>query len=145
MGTFVYTYRTDDAGTPEEAEAAAADEAAAVEQAQTVALSAEGQALMEAARAEEEAKMADLSPLSPRIYLTQYYTEVLHGTEFTPLDYVGEIEDDVDERDLLYTRIQIHGTETLNMDVPGSYTLTFFVMDSEGHQSNMANLTVRVL
>ena len=145
VAVFVYTYRTGEGSAPEEAQAEAAAEPAAAEQVQALALSPEGQALSDAARAEEEAKIAELSPLSPRIYLTQYYTEVLHGTEFAPLDYVGEIEDDVDARDLLFTRIQIHGTETLSMDVPGSYTLTYFVMDSEGHQSNMANLTVRVL
>ena len=107
--------------------------------------SPETTAAKEAARQKEEAKISELSPLSPRLYLTDYYTEVLHGTEFNPVSFVDRIEDDTDEQDFLFTRIQIYGTEGLNMDVPGSYELTFYLMDSEGHQSNMAILTVRVL
>ena len=97
------------------------------------------------ARAEQEAKIEELSPLSPRIHLSEYYTEVMHGTDFNPLAYVEEIQDDVDEREFLFTRIQVYGLDTLDMNVPGSYELTYYLMDSEGHQSNMAILTVRVL
>ncbi len=112
---------------------------------ESAAVSAEAEALMESYKAEQEAKIQELDPRSPKIYLTQYYTELPHGTEFSPLSFVEEIEDDVDNRDLLFTRIQINGIEALNMDVPGSYDLGYFVLDSEGNQSNLAYLTVRVV
>lgn len=153
VGTLVYTYRMasdapagqDETWTGEE-EGDAGEEPAAMaeEPAGEMPPSEEAEALNESARAEQEARIQELSPVSPRIYLSRYYTEVLHGTEFNALTYVSEIEDDVDARDLLFTRIQINGMESLNMDVPGSYTLTYFVMDSEGHQSNLADMTVRV-
>ena len=153
VSTLVYTMKTEDALAGQEASAGGEEQGVQEQSSQADSADAAAQTAPPAdesdqakqARAEQEAKLEELSPVSPKLYLTEYYTEVMHGTDFNPLAYVQDIQDDVDERDFLFTRIQVYGLDTLDMNVPGSYELTYYLMDSEGHQSNMAILTVRVL
>lgn len=97
---------------------------------------------METTRAEQEAKMEDLSAEAPRISLTDYYVEIPSGEPFDETSYIESIEDDVDSEEFLLARLITNGT--IDVNVPGTYEVTYYVLDSSGKQSNMATLTVRV-
>lgn len=99
-----------------------------------------GQALSEeeAAKEEQEA-LADAMPAgSPRIYLTDYVVHISAGTSVDRLSYVKEITDDTDDIFELYRKIQIEGD--LNANIAGTYECKYYVIDSNGNQSNVALL-----
>lgn len=97
----------------------------------------------EKAKEREEGKIEKLNPGDPRFYLSTYYLEVAKGTQLDDLlNYVKTIEDDKDETNDLFRKIQITGTVDTN--TAGTYELTYFVLDSDGNASNGAVLTVVV-
>ena len=96
----------------------------------------------EKAQEREEAKIDKLNPQDPRFYLTTYYVEIDKGTQLDQLSYVKSIEDDKDQSSDLYRKIQITGNVDVN--TPGTYELTYYVVDSNGNASNGAVLTVVV-
>lgn len=144
--TILYSTDANQAAAQAAAEQAAADQAAqdqaAAEQA------AQGDAAGERAQttddgaAQNEAAIAALSAESPRFYLTQYSVELERGAELNELSYVQDISDDEDSRDELYQGIQISGEVDTN--TPGEYTLEYHVVDSDGNNSNVAQLRVTV-
>ena len=144
--TIVYSTDANQAAAQAAAEQAAADQAAqdqaAAEQA------AQGDAAGESAQttddgaAQNEAAIAALSAESPRFYLTQYSVELERGAELNELSYVQDISDDEDSRDELYQGIRISGEVDTN--TPGEYTLEYHVVDSDGNNSNVAQLRVTV-
>ena len=144
--TILYSTDANQAVAQAAAEQAAADQAAqdqaAAEQA------AQGDAAGERAQttddgaAQNEAAIAALSAESPRFYLTQYSVELERGAELNELSYVQDISDDEDSRDELYQGIQISGEVDTN--TPGEYTLEYHVVDSDGNNSNVAQLRVTV-
>ena len=141
--TRTIVYSTDAA----QAAAAAADQAAQ-DQAAVDPSAAQGDAAGESAQtgddgaAQNEAAIAALPAESPRFYLTQYSVEVERGADFNELSYVQDISDDKDSRDELYQGIQISGEVDTN--TPGEYTLEYHVVDSDGNNSNAAQLKVTV-
>ena len=64
------------------------------------------------------------------------------GTPVDQLSYVSDIQDDVDATNTLYRQIQIEGN--VDTGVPGTYELTYYVVDSSGNESNRAVLTIVV-
>lgn len=96
----------------------------------------------EQAQKTEEDKIAQLSPQDPRIYLTTYYVEVPVGTTLDKLSYVRDIQDDTETTSDLFKKIQITGD--VNTATPGTYELTYYVVDDQGNISNGAILTVVV-
>ena len=93
--------------------------------------------------AAEQEKLADAMPAgSPRIYLSEYYVTASIGSSVNLLSYVKDIQDDKDNISELWRRIQINGQ--VNTAVAGTYTCTYYVVDSEGNMSNTAELTVVV-
>ena len=92
--------------------------------------------------AENEAKIAALSPGCPALYLKQYEEKLAVGSSFNLLGYVQEITDDVDDRSWLFQHIQVAGE--VNSYTPGVYEMIYYVIDSDGNQSNEAKLTVTV-
>ena len=141
--TRTIVYSTDAA----QAGAAAADQAAQ-DQAPADPSAAQGDAAGENAQtrddgaAQNEAAIAALPAESPRFYLTQYFVEVERGADFNELSYVQDISDDKDSRDELYQGIQISGEVDTN--TPGEYTLEYHAVDSDGNNSNAAQLRVTV-
>ena len=77
----------------------------------------------------EEAKIDRLNPQDPRFYLTTYYVEITKGTQIDRLSYVKDIQDDKDASNELYRKIQITGNVDVN--TPGTYELTYYVVDSK--------------
>nr|WP_295306090.1 immunoglobulin-like domain-containing protein [uncultured Blautia sp.] len=96
----------------------------------------------EKAQEREEAKIDKLNPQDPRFYLTTYYVEITKGTQIDRLSYVKDIQDDKDASNELYRKIQITGNVDVN--TPGTYELTYYVVDSNGNASNGAVLTIVV-
>ena len=89
----------------------------------------------EAAKREQE-KIDAMAPGAPKFYLTTYYLEIPVGTPVDQLSYVSDIQDDVDATNTLYRQIQIEGS--VDSGVPGTYELTYYVVDSSGNESNRA-------
>ncbi|MDC7286876.1 DUF5011 domain-containing protein [Blautia schinkii] len=96
----------------------------------------------EGAKRAQEEKITKLNPQDPRMYLTTYYLEVPVGTNIDRLSYIADIQDDVDATNELWRKIQIDGS--LDVNTPGTYELTYFVVDSNGNSSNGAVLTIVV-
>ena len=96
----------------------------------------------EQAQKTQEDKIAQLSPQAPKMYLTTYYVEVPVGTTLDKLSYVKDIQDDTESTSDLFKKIQITGD--VNTNTPGTYELTYYVVDNSGNSSNGAVLTVVV-
>lgn len=96
----------------------------------------------EVAIAEQEDRIAKLSPQAPRFYLKQHTLTVPLGGEFNKLDWVDEITDDKDDRSRLFRDIRVEGD--VDVSVAGTYSLTYFAVDSDGNRSNEEILTVTV-
>ena len=120
----------------EEAESEAAEEASADEKKVEELTPAE-----ETAKREQE-KIDAMDPGAPKFYLTTYYLEIPVGTSVDQLSYVSDIQDDVDATNTLYRQIQIEGN--VDSNTPGTYELTYYVVDSNGNESNRAVLTIVV-
>ena len=69
---------------------------------------------------------------SPKLYLNTY----------DKTSYIKEMTDDADSQESLFNQIEIDGD--VDTAVPGDYTLTYHVTDSDGNRSNAAVLTVHV-
>ena len=139
--TILYSTDANQTAAQAAAEQAAADQAAAEQAAQGDAAGESAQTTDDGA-AQNEAAIAALSAESPRFYLTQYSVELERGAELNELSYVQDISDDEDSRDELYQGIQISGEVDTN--TPGEYTLEYHVVDSDGNNSNVAQLRVTV-
>lgn len=96
----------------------------------------------EGAKRAQEEKITKLNPQDPKMYLSTYYLEVPVGTNIDRLSYISDIQDDVDATNELWRKIQIDGN--LDVNTPGTYELTYFVVDSNGNSSNGAVLTIVV-
>lgn len=92
--------------------------------------------------AEQEKKADEMPAQSPKIYLNEYYVTTSVGSTVDLLSNVKEIQDDKDNSNDLWHRIQISGT--VNTAAAGTYTCTYYVIDSDGNMSNSAELTVVV-
>ena len=68
--------------------------------------------------------------------------EVPVGTALNKLSYVKDIQDDTETTSDLFKKIQITGD--VNTATPGTYELTYYVVDNQGNSSNGAILTVVV-
>lgn len=139
--TIVYSTDVDQAAAQAAAEQAAQDQAAAEQAAQGDTAGESAQTTDDGA-AQNEAAIAALSAESPRFYLTQYSVELERGAELNELSYVQDITDDEDSREELYQGIRISGEVDTN--TPGEYTLEYHVVDSDGNNSNAAQLRVTV-
>ena len=139
--TILYSTDANQAAAQAAAEQVAADQAAAEQAAQGDAAGESAQTTDDGA-AQNEAAIAGLSAESPRFYLTQYSVELERGAELNELSYVQDISDDEDSRDELYQGIRISGEVDTN--TPGEYTLEYHVVDSDGNNSNVAQLRVTV-
>ena len=96
----------------------------------------------EQAREEQEALAEAMPAQSPRLYLTDYIVHVNRGESVNKLDYVKEIQDDDDNISELWHYIRVEGN--LDVNVSGTYELSYYVTDLNGNRSNIALLKVIV-
>ena len=95
----------------------------------------------ESAPATEEPQQNDTEE-SPKLYLNTYEVTVEAGNDLDKTSYIKEMTDDADSQESLFNQIEIDGD--VDTAVPGDYTLTYHVTDSDGNRSNAAVLTVHV-
>ena len=97
----------------------------------------------EAQASAEQEKQAEAMPAqNPRLYLSEYYMTTSVGSSVDLLSFVKDIQDDKDNISELWRRIQINGQ--VDTSTAGTYTCTYYVVDSDGNMSNNAELTVVV-
>ena len=86
----------------------------------------------------------DLTPVgeAPVIALTTDQVTIAAGTEFDPMSVVKGVADGSDDADSLSTRTSVDGVYDVN--VPGSYLLHYYVIDSDGNTSVVKTLTLNV-
>ena len=93
---------------------------------------------------EQQIDVANIQPngSNPVIKLGEYEFRIEKGGDFTPLNRVAVAVDDKDNRATLFRRFTVEGNYDVN--VPGTYTLKYFCMDSDGNVSNVETLTLVV-
>lgn len=91
---------------------------------------------------ESESETELLEPGHPVIKLTADNVTIEKGESFNPLEYVASIEDDYDDKYSLWRDIQLDGEYDVN--TAGTYTLSFYVLDSSGNRSNTARFKLIV-
>lgn len=89
-----------------------------------------------------EAAIAQLPPGSPQFRLNQYEVTLPVGSKFDYSTYIQDITDDKDDRSTLFRQIQLQNSVDTN--TPGSYEVVYYVIDSDGNQSNTATLKVNI-
>lgn len=85
---------------------------------------------------------AAADPSKPVLKLKQKKIEIKVGDAFDAVSQVSEITDDTDDRSALFRQIEIHGD--YSTDEPGTYTLTYTAMDSDGNVSAPVTLELVV-
>lgn len=90
--------------------------------------------------AEEEELKPDGS--RPAIALTQSEVTIKRGESFDPLSVVKGVVDDKDDRNRLYQRISADGERNTNKT--GTYSIRYYVKDSDGNTSDVKELTLKV-
>ena len=81
---------------------------------------------------------AAADPSKPVLKLKQKKVEIKVGDAFDAVSQVSEITDDTDDRSALFRQIEVHGD--YSTDEPGTYTLTYTAMDSDGNVSSPVTL-----
>lgn len=81
-------------------------------------------------------------PSKPVLKLKQKKIEIKVGDAFDAVSQVSEITDDTDDRSALFRQIEVHGD--YSTDEPGTYTLTYTAMDSDGNVSAPVTLELVV-
>ena len=82
------------------------------------------------------------SPRTLSVDISFSFPFLSHGNDLDKTSYIKEMTDDADSQESLFNQIEIDGD--VNTAVPGDYTLTYHVTDSDGNRSNAAVLTVHV-
>lgn len=85
---------------------------------------------------------AAADPSKPVLKLKQKKIEIKIGDAFDAVSQVSEITDDTDDRSALFRQIEVHGD--YSTDEPGTYTLTYTAMDSDGNVSAPVTLELVV-
>lgn len=74
----------------------------------------------------------------PVIRLITHEVHLTAGSYFDSMLFVETAEDDKDDINSLYAAIYIEGD--YNTNIPGEYELTYYCVDSDGNESNLAKL-----
>lgn len=90
--------------------------------------------------AQEDTLQADGE--KPVITLAEQAKTIARGTSFSPLAEVTEAVDDKDDRDTLFKSLHIDGE--YNVNKAGTYTLQYYVQDSDGNTSDPIAFTLTV-
>lgn len=89
-----------------------------------------------------EAAIAQLPAGSPQFRLNEYEVTLPVGSKFDYSTYIQDITDDKDDRSTLFRQIQLQNPVDTN--TPGTYEVVYYVVDSDGNQSNTAILKVNI-
>jgi flagellar biosynthesis GTPase FlhF len=78
----------------------------------------------------------------PAMKLAEEAKTIARGTSFNALNEVTDAVDDKDDRDTLFRGLHIDGTYNVNQ--AGTYTLQYYVQDSDGNTSDPITFTLTV-
>lgn len=78
----------------------------------------------------------------PAMKLAEQAKTIARGTTFNPLNEVTDAVDDKDDRDTLFRGLHIDGNYNVNQ--AGTYTLQYYVQDSDGNTSDPITFTLTV-
>lgn len=81
-------------------------------------------------------------PEIPVLTLASDTLEISVGQSFDVVSQVADITDDKDDRSSLFRRIRVKGVFDIN--IPGEYTLEYYVTDADGHESQHKQLKLVV-
>ena len=93
---------------------------------------------------ETEEESGELTPngTSPAIRLTESSRTIRAGESFDVLSVVDQVVDDQDDESVLSRRI--HADGEYNTSVPGTYTIRYYVTDTNNNTSNIEEFTLTV-
>lgn len=96
------------------------------------------------ASADTEQNTGELTPngASPAIRLTETSRSIKAGETFDVLSVIDQVVDDQDDAATLSRRI--HADGEYNTSVPGTYTIRYYVMDTNNNTSNIEEFTLNV-
>lgn len=83
-----------------------------------------------------------MDPAIPVLTLVSDTLEMTVGQPFDVISQVADITDDKDDRSFLFRRIRVTGV--LDVNIPGEYTLEYYVTDADGHESQHKQLKLVV-
>lgn len=78
----------------------------------------------------------------PAMKLAEEAKTIARGTSFNALNEVTDVVDDKDDRDTLFRGLHIDGNYNVNQ--AGTYTLQYYVQDSDGNTSDPITFTLTV-
>lgn len=107
----------------------------------------EAEEIQESEQEEQEQDSAEVSEEalpegSPQLRLSEHEVTLSVGSKFDYSQYIADITDDKDSRSELYRNIHLDGK--VDTGKPGSCQISYYVWDSDGNQSNIETLTVKV-
>lgn len=89
-----------------------------------------------------ETNTTPVNPSAPVVKLTQNAVTLTKGSQFKYASYIESVTDDKDTREVLFRNIHVDGE--YNMKQEGAYTISYYVVDSDGNKSNVATLSLTV-
>ena len=92
---------------------------------------------------ESVSESEEIQPGLPLLRLLKLSTTIKVGEPFDPLSYIEKIEDDYDNIYELWRNIQVEGE--YDIETPGNYQLTIYVVDTAGNVSNRAKFLLKVV
>lgn len=92
--------------------------------------------------ADEQSAALQPNGTRPAMKLAEEAKTIARGTSFNALNEVTDAVDDKDDRDTLFRGLHIDGNYNVNQ--AGTYTLQYYVQDSDGNSSDPITFTLTV-
>lgn len=96
----------------------------------------------DAAAADQQSEALQPNGTRPAMKLAEDAKTIARGTSFNALNEVIDAVDDKDDRDTLFRGLHIDGNYNVNQ--AGTYTLQYYVQDSDGNTSDPITFTLTV-
>ena len=96
----------------------------------------------DAAAADQQSGVLQPNGTRPAMKLAEEAKTIARGTSFNALNEVTDAVDDKDDRDTLFRGLHIDGNYNVNQ--AGTYTLQYYVQDSDGNTSDPITFTLTV-
>lgn len=100
------------------------------------------EAAQDAAAADQQSEALQPNGTRPAMKLAEEAKTIARGTSFNALNEVTDAVDDKDDRDTLFRGLHIDGNYNVNQ--AGTYTLQYYVQDSDGNASDPITFTLTV-
>lgn len=92
--------------------------------------------------ADQQSEALQPNGIRPAMKLAEEAKTIARGTSFNALNEVTDAVDDKDDRDTLFRGLHIDGNYNVNQ--AGTYTLQYYVQDSDGNTSDPITFTLTV-